>query len=246
MSATSPFAMRWSPPETEVAARVELAAAYQIAAKLGWGDLSATHFSMRVPDEPDAFLLLALGAFFEEVTPENLVKVGIGGEIRSDAAIAVSPAGVTIHAAILGANDEVNAILHTHSPAGVAVANHPDGLLPLSQHALRFYENQGIHEYEGVALDDEEGPRLAGALAGYELLLLRNHGLLTAGPTMPLAFSAMYYAEAACRMQIDTLASVEQPVEPDEATCRRTREQYVESTGYAYRDWLGLVRRGVR
>jgi ribulose-5-phosphate 4-epimerase/fuculose-1-phosphate aldolase len=242
----NPFGMEWSPPETELAARVELAAAYQIAARLDWTDLGATHFSMRVPGEEDAFLILPSGAFFEEVTPENLVKVGIDGQVRDETNSRLNPAGITIHTAILGGNDEVNAVLHTHTRAGVAVANHPDGLLPLSQHALRFFENQGTHAYEGIALDDDEGPRLVEALGDHELLLLRNHGLLTAGRDIPRAFSAMYYAETACRMQVDTLASVPEPITPDEATCRHTAQQFAKVGGFAYQDWLGLVRRGVR
>lgn len=230
----------WTAPTTERAARVELAAAYRMVADLGWTDLGATHLSVRVPDEPDAFLLLASGLFFDEVTASNLVKVGLDGEvIQSDAE--VNPAGVTIHSALLAARPDLHSVMHTHTPAGIAVTCHPDGLLPLSQHAMRFYEHQGVHPYEGIALDDVEGPRLVRDLGSHELLLLQNHGLLTVGASVPQAFSALYYAEMSAQIQVATLAGVGNPVLPTPEVSRHSHEQY-SSTGYQFRDWLGVVR----
>jgi len=235
---------RWEAPTTEREARHELAAAYRIAADFGWTDLAGTHFSCSVPNE-DAYLVLPWGQFFEEVTASNLVKVGFDGASRTPG-VELNAAGTTIHAGLYRTIPGINAILHTHTSAGVAASNHPNGLLPLSQHALRFYEAQGVHEYEGVALDDGEGPRLAADIGACELLLLRNHGLLTVGADLPSAVSALYYAEMSAQIQLATLSSVSEPVMPDHETCVFTQKQYAASTGYIYRDWLGLLRRVAR
>lgn len=233
---------RWLPPTTERNARVELAAAYRMAFELGWTDLGATHFSCRLPEEPDAYLMLQAGHFFDEVTATNLVKVGLDGEIRDGRPGAeVNPAGVTIHGGILQERPDLMAVLHTHTAAGIAASCHPDGLLPLSQHAMRFFEHQGFHVYEGVALDDDEGPRLVKDLGDNELLLLRNHGLLAVGDSLPAAFSALYYGEFSATVQVATLSSVHAPIVPDDAVCRHSFEQY-SHTGYQFRDWLGTLR----
>ena len=231
---------RWIEPATEAEARRELAAAYRAVDDLGWTDLAGTHLSCAVPGE-DAYLVLAWGQFFSEVTASSLVKVGFDGTART-AGAELNPAGTTIHAGLYRALPRVRAILHTHTNAGVAASCHPDGLLPLSQHALRFYDAHGVHAYEGVALDDDEGPRLARDLGDHELLLLRNHGLLTVGADLPSAVSALYYAEIAAQMQLATLSSTADPVRPDHETCQLTQKQYRASSGYIYRDWLGMVR----
>ncbi|MGI9604581.1 MAG: class II aldolase/adducin family protein [Acidimicrobiales bacterium] len=236
---------RWSAPSTEREARIELAAAYRMAHDLGWTDLGATHFSLAVPGEPDAYLMLRAGLFFDEVTASNLVKVSVDGDVRDhgDVALAlVNPAGVTIHSAVHEGRPDVQSVMHTHSPAGVAVSCHPDAMLPLSQHSMRFYEGHGIHGYEGVALDEDEGPRLALDLGDHELLVLRNHGLLTVGCDVPSAFSALYYAEMAAEMQVAALAGTHEPVTPPHDVCAHTRKQFDASSGYMYRDWQGVLR----
>lgn len=232
----------WAPPTTERDARIELAAAYRMVHDLGWTDLGATHLSAAVPGE-DAYLMLAWGLMFDEVTASNLVKIGDDGVIRqAPVGTRVNPAGVTIHSALHGARPDVGAVMHTHTAAGLAVSCHPGGVLPLSQHALRFWNQHGIHDYEGIALDGSEGPRLATDLGHAELLLLRNHGLLTVGPDLPSAFSALYYAEVSCQMQVATLSQGVEPVLPNEVACATAREQYEASKGYMYRDWLALMR----
>jgi ribulose-5-phosphate 4-epimerase/fuculose-1-phosphate aldolase len=230
----------WTAPTTEREARVELAASYRMVSDLGWTDLGATHLSARVPSEPDAYLLLRQGLFFDEVTANNLVKVGLDGVVRDQDA-EVNPAGVTIHSALLGARPDLVSVMHTHTPAGIAAACHPEGILPLSQHAMRFFEHQGVHAYEGIALDDVEGPRLVADLMEHELLLLQNHGLLTVGPSVPQAFSALYYAEMSAMIQVATLSSTDKPVLPTNEVSRHSFRQYA-STGYQFRDWLGVVR----
>ena len=240
---------KWSAPTTERDARVELAAAYRMVHDFGWTDLGATHLSAAVPGE-DAYLMLQSGLMFHEVTASNLVKIGDDGEVRDDGGagsdVEVNPAGVTIHTALHAARPDIGSVMHTHTVAGMAVSTHPDGVLPLTQHSLRFWGCHGSHDYEGIALDDAEGPRLAADLGDGELLLLRNHGLLTVGPDVPSALSALYYAEVSCQVQVAALASASssgtQPVLPSDEACRTAREQYEASLGYMYRDWMALLR----
>lgn len=238
----------WSAPTNERDARVELAAAYRMVHDLGWTDLGATHLSAAVPGE-DAYLMLRSGLMFHEVTASNLVKIGDDGEIRDpgtnstgDAVVEVNPAGVTIHTALHAARPDIGAVMHTHTVAGMAVSTHPDGVLPLTQHSLRFWGCHGTHDYEGIALDDTEGPRLAADLGDAELLLLRNHGLLTVGPDVPSALSALYYAEISCQAQVAALSMTATPVLPSADACETAAVQYRESLGYMYRDWMALMR----
>lgn len=234
----------WTAPATERDARIELAAAYRMVHDLGWTDLGATHLSAAVPGE-DAYLMLRSGLMFDEVTASNLVKIGDDGQVRStqpEGAIEVNPAGVTIHSALHAARPDIASVMHTHTVAGMAVSTHPDGVLPLSQHALRFAGCHGTHAYEGIALDDAEGPRLAADLGDAELLLLRNHGLLTVGPDVPSALSALYYAEVSCQVQVAALSAGRDPVLPDDVAIKTAREQYDASRGYMYRDWMALLR----
>lgn len=240
---------QWSAPTTERDARIELAAAYRMVHDLGWTDLGATHLSAAVPGE-DAYLMLQSGLMFHEVTASNLIKIGDDGEIRSAGGsvtgtageIEVNPAGITIHTALHTARPDIGSVMHTHTVAGMAVSAHPEGVLPLSQHSLRFWGCHGTHDYEGIALDDAEGPRLAADLGAGELLLLRNHGLLTVGPDVPSALSALYYAEVSCQVQVAALSSTSQPVLPSDEACKTARQQYEASLGYMYRDWMALLR----
>ncbi len=237
---------QWTAPTTERAARIELAAAYRMVHDFGWTDLGATHLSGAVPGE-DAYLMLQSGLMFHEVTASNLIKIGDDGEIRSSGdadatGVEVNPAGVTIHTALHAARPDIGSVMHTHTIAGMAVATHRDGLLPLSQHALRFAGCHGVHDYEGIALDDAEGPRLAADLGDAELLLLRNHGLLTVGPDVPSALSALYYAEISCQVQVAALSSTDKPVLASDEACAVARRQYAASVGYMYRDWMALLR----
>jgi ribulose-5-phosphate 4-epimerase/fuculose-1-phosphate aldolase len=183
-------------------ARVELAAVYRLVALYGWDDLIFTHISARVPDEEGHFLINPYGFLFEEITASSLVKVNLQGEIISETPYFINPAGFTIHSAIHEARHDVGCVLHTHSLYGVAVSAQKEGLLPISQTSL--FPNMGLayHNYEGVALNADEKPRLVADLGMNNFMILRNHGLLTCGKTMAEAFLAMYMLEAACRMQI--------------------------------------------
>ena len=182
--------------------RVDLAAAYRLVALFGWDDLVFTHISARVPGEPDNFLINPYGLFFDEITASSLVKVDHHGAKVSASKYDINPAGFTIHSAVHEARPEVNCVLHTHTLHGVAVSAQKHGLLPLSQHSTLPLNQIAYHDYEGIALRDDEKPRLCANLGKANCLILRNHGLLTCGRSVAEAFQGMYMLEAACRMQI--------------------------------------------
>ena len=188
--------------EEEWQTRVDLAACYRLIAMHGWDDLVFTHISARVPGPDEHFLINAYGLLFEEMTASSLVKVDLEGNIVLDTPHFINPAGFTIHSAVHEARSDVGCVVHTHSKAGVAVSAQADGLLPLSQTSLFPLASIGYHDYEGVALNAEEKPRLVADLGARAFLILRNHGLLTAGATIADAFLYMYLLETACQTQL--------------------------------------------
>ena len=188
--------------DAEWQTRVDLAACYRLIAMHGWDDLVFTHISAAVPGSEEHFLINPYGLMFEEITASSLVKVNLGGEKVLDSPYPINPAGFTIHSAVHKAREDVQCVIHTHTRAGVAVSAQVDGLLPLSQVSLFPLSSLGYHDYEGVALNAEEKPRLVASLGSGANLILRNHGLLSAGPNIPDAFLYMYTLETACQTQI--------------------------------------------
>ncbi|MDJ0793092.1 MAG: class II aldolase/adducin family protein [Woeseiaceae bacterium] len=189
-----------SPEEWQV--RIDLAACYRIIAMYGWDDLVFTHISARVPGGEDHFLINPYGMLFEEITASSLVKVDLDGNKVLETEHPVNPAGFVIHSAVHEAREDAGCVLHTHTKAGIAVSAQKDGLLPISQTAMFPYVTLGYHDYEGVALNDDEKPRLVADLGSNNALILRNHGLLTTAPTIADAFLLMYVLETACQIQI--------------------------------------------
>lgn len=192
--------------EAEWHTRIDLAAAYRLAALYEWTDLTSTHFSARIPGTPDHFLLNPFGLLFDEITASSLVKVDSEGRILDDTEYRVNRAGFTIHSAVHMALPEMHGVLHTHTTAGNGVAMQKEGLLPLSQRALTILPFVRYHDYEGVALDLDERERLVNDLDDGRILVLRNHGLLTVGESIGAAFVWMYRIETACRFQVAGLA----------------------------------------
>ena len=190
--------------EEEWETRVNLAACYRLIAMHGWDDLIFTHISARVPGPDDHFLINAYGLLFEEMTASSLVKVDLDGEIVLETPYFVNPAGFTIHSAVHAAREDAGCVLHTHTKAGVAVSAQADGLLPISQISLFPLTSLSYHDYEGIALNEDEKPRLVADLGSNNFLILRNHGLLTVGETIPDAFLYMYALETACQTQLAT------------------------------------------
>ncbi len=202
MTAPAPMSVqdRVSPEEWQ--ARVDLAAMYRLTALYGWDDLVFTHISLRVPGEEHHFLINPYGLLFEEVTASNLVKIDLNGQIVMETPYRINPAGFTIHSAIHAAREDARCVFHTHTPHGIAVAAQAEGLLPLSQQSLFALASLGYHAYEGVVLSEDEKPRLVADLGNKQILILRNHGLLTVGQTAAEAFLLMYVVESACRIQV--------------------------------------------
>ncbi len=211
--------------EAERAARVELAACYRLVALHGMSDLVATHVSSRVPGEDGVMLLNPFGMFFEEITASDLIKVNHAGDILSETNYPVNKAAIVIHGAVHAARPEVGCVIHTHTRAGMAVSAMKCGLLPLTQHALRFHNRIGYHDYEGIAVEDDEGPRLVADLGTHKAMILRNHGLLTAGRTVAEAFNLVYYLEKSCQSQVDAMTSGAELVMPSEEVCESTARQ---------------------
>ena len=189
--------------------RVDLAAAYRLVALYGWSDLVFTHISARIPGPEHHFLINPYGLMFDEITASSLVKVDQACNKLSDSPFPVNPAGFTIHSCIHAARDDAGCVLHTHSRAGVAVSAQKCGVLPISQQSTFVLASLGYHTYEGVALREEEQPRLQADLGTHNFLMLRNHGLLTTGKTIADAFLGMYIFESVCRIQIDAQAGGE-------------------------------------
>ena len=182
-------------------ARVDLAAAYRLVGLHGWDDLVFTHISARIPDT-DQFLTNPYGMMFDEITASSLVKVDFDGNKIGDSPYPVNPAGFTIHSCIHEARDDVHCVMHTHSINGVAVSAMESGVTPISQQAFYVLASLAYHEYEGVALNEDEKARIVADMGDKTFMMLRNHGLLTVGKTPAEAFLAMYIFEAACMVQV--------------------------------------------
>ena len=224
----------------EAATRHDLAACYRFAAGQGWGDLVYTHISARIPGTED-ILINRFGDQFHEVTASRLVRFPIHS---TPSAREVNPAGSVIHTAIHAARHDVGCVMHTHTIAGVAVACQADGLLPISQYSLQFYNRIAYHDYEGIALLEDEKPRLVADLGHHGALVLRNHGLLTAYATIPETFAAMVNLERACQVQIAAMSGgarlypVTEPVR--ELTAQQCENFGGQDTGLP--EWIALVR----
>jgi len=182
--------------------RIDLAACYRLVAMFGWDDLVFTHISARLPGEHDAFLINPYGMLFEEITASSLVKIDKNGDKLAPSEWPVNPAGFVIHSAVHAARPDAGCVLHLHTNAGIAVSAQKDGLLPLSQTATIPLSSLAYHGYEGIALRDDEKPRLVNDLGQAACLILRNHGLLTVGPTIADAFIWMYALQRACEIQV--------------------------------------------
>jgi ribulose-5-phosphate 4-epimerase/fuculose-1-phosphate aldolase len=225
--------------------RVELAAAYRLTAHYGWSDLVFTHISARVPGEEGAFLINPYGLFFDEITASSLVKIDAQGNPLQDSPFPVNPAGFVIHSAVHAARHDAAVVMHTHTANGVAVAAQKNGVLAISQQSIFVLASLGYHSYEGVALSDDEKPRLVADLGMNTYLMLRNHGLLTVGKTMADAFLAMYLFESACNIQIRAQAGGADLVNIDQRIidgAMAQSKQVTKGLGGAL-VWPGLLRK---
>lgn len=212
-----------TPKEWEL--RIQLAAAYRIIDHLGWSELIWTHTTVRVPGPEHHFLINPYGFRFDEVTASNLVKVDRNGNILGDPNQEINPAGFVIHSAIHMTRSDAQCVMHTHTVAGMAVAALQEGLLPISMYALGYFDRVAYHDFEGPSLDYEERERLAADLGDRNILILRNHGLLTCGETVAQAFVRMYRLERACQVQLAARATGSPVIVPPRQVCELSAER---------------------
>ena len=236
-------------PAEEWQARVDLAAAYRLVALFRWDDLVFTHITVKIAGT-EQYLINPYGLMFDEITASSLVKIDIAGKVLQDTPFPINPAGFVIHSAVHSARHDIACVMHTHTLNGVAVSAQKRGVLPISQFSIAVLSSLAYHAYEGIALRDDEKPRLVADLGDKTFLMLRNHGLLTVGRTVADAFAAMYFFEATCATQLraqagGTLAS-DDLIEVNPAIVRGAAAQAREVTrgmGAGALIWPGLLRR---
>ncbi len=235
------YTSKSKPELSERELRIQLAAAYRLLDKFKMTDLISTHLSVRVPGPDDHFLINPFGMMFHEITASSLVKIDLDGNIVSDSEWPVNPAGFVIHSAIHAARVDLTCVFHTHTRYGMAVSALECGLLPISQFAMKFYNRVAYHDYEGVSLELDERERLVKDLGGKKVMILRNHGLLTAGRTISEAFYLMYYLDRSCEVQITAQSSGAKLVIPPESVCEHSAlQQDIEDLGQL--EWTALIR----
>lgn len=200
-------------------ARVNLAACYRLMAEYGMIEMVANHISVRVPGTHNEFLINPYGMLYEEMTASSMLKIDLEGNVLFNATeYGVNQAGFVIHSAVHAARHDVECIIHTHTLPGMAVSAMKCGILPIAQSSMRFLDI-AYHDYEGVALRLEERERLVANLGNREAMVLRNHGLLTVGASIPECFNNMFRLERACELQVMTLScNTELQLPPAEVT----------------------------
>ncbi|MDR6955341.1 ribulose-5-phosphate 4-epimerase/fuculose-1-phosphate aldolase [Ancylobacter sp. 3268] len=230
---------------TEQELREDLAAAYRLIAHFGMSDTVFTHLSVRLPGDGHRFLVNPYGLLFEEITASSLVVVDADGEPAQATAWPVNPAGFVIHSAVHRERHDAACVMHTHTLAGMTVAAQQGGLLPLNQMSIEFYDEVGIHDYEGIAADDNlsERERLVRDLGTGHALILRNHGLLTVGATVAEAFYWMYYLEQSCRIQVAAQSTGVPLSIPPTQVVARTAKQFGGETNKGWLPWQALRRK---
>lgn len=211
--------------EAEWKTRCELAALYRAADLLGWSDNIFTHITARVPGEETAYLINSYGLLFEEVTASNLVKVNVTGEKITEGR--VNSVALTLHNVLHKERKDINCIIHTHTPTGVAVSADPRGLLPISQQSLTIFNSVSYHDYEGVFFWEDEQARLVTDLGEKDILILRNHGLVATASNIPSCFSRMYMLESACAIQSKC---VHDPILINQSTINRSLDESMQGS----------------
>jgi len=237
--------LRGQVSDAEWQARVALAACYRLIDQFGMTDLIYNHITLRIPGT-EHLLINLYGLLYKEITASNLVKIDLSGEIlwKPDTDYGINRSGYVIHGAIHEARPDVGCVIHTHTRAGMGVACMPCGLLPITQTSIRFHGHIGYHDFEGPAIRLEERQHLVADLGPHNAMILRNHGLLTCGPTAPQAFNLMYQLEMACRAQVDAMASGQPPLLPSAEVLERTAHLYQPGTRrpYGELEWHAMLR----
>ena len=233
-----------SPEEWQ--ARVDLAACYRLIDSYGMTDLTYNHITVRVPGPEEHLLINLYGMLYKEITASSLAKIDLDGNViwKPDTDYYVNKAGYVIHGCIHRARPDVRAVIHTHTRAGMAVAAMQCGLLPISQTSIRFENHIAYHDYEGPAVELSEQQRLVRDLGKHNAMILRSHGLLTCGPSIPEAFNTMYQLELSCRTQVDAMAARTDLVVPTKETLEKTAHLYQPGTRrpYGILEWPAMLR----
>jgi len=228
----------------EWAARVELAAGHRVLAHYGVNDLTYNHFGLRVPGEPDRMLIKRTDWMFSEITASSLLKVDFDGNVVTDTdVVRIKGGALIIHAGLLKGRPDLNATLHTHTVAGMGVAAHKFGLLPINQHAIRFYGEIKYHDFEGFEFDAEMTPKLLRDLDGGQFMILRNHGVLVCGGSVAECVVSHHFLEMACQGQIAAVAAGDgNYTVPSEAACEYGHSQFLAGRQFPdRREGLGGV-----
>jgi len=223
-------------PMSELQVREELAALYRLVAHFRMTDHIDTHISARIPGTPDHFLINRWGVLFHEMGPQDLVKIDPQGNPLEQLpeGVRVNSAGFTIHSAVHMARHDLACVVHTHTADGIAVSAQTEGLLPISQHAMRFHNRIGYHDYQGIALDLDERDSLVADLGQHRAMILRNHGLLVGGRTIAEAWVNIHYLERACQAQVKATSSGAPLVRPSPEVCERTAQQFEREGALQY------------
>jgi ribulose-5-phosphate 4-epimerase/fuculose-1-phosphate aldolase len=233
-----------SPEEWQ--ARLDLAACYRLVDKFEMTDLTYNHITARIPGSDEHLLINLYGLMYREITASSLVKIDVEGNVvwKPNTDYGLNRSGYVIHGAIHKARPDVKCIIHTHTRAGIAVAAMACGLLPLSQTSIRFHGHIGHHDYEGPAVELDERERLVRDLGPHDALIMRNHGLLTCGPSIPQAFNLMYQLEQSCRSQVDAMAARTELTMPGENVLAHTAHLYQPGTRrpYGILEWPAMLR----
>lgn len=228
--------------DAEWQARVDLAALYRLAVHYGWTDVTSTHISARIPDDPDCYLLNTYDFMFDEITASNLVRMRYDGE-HDDNAHVLNEAGHIIHSGVLTARPEISFVMHSHTRAGIAVSAMPGGLQPLSQHSGFVLGSISSHPYQDSTAVEDEGAALASDLGPNYTMLLQNHGLLAVGRTAAEVFMYHYYLEMACKVQVDVLSCTDTPIKiSDEAMAPLLDWGNPENGHQGEHQWPALMR----
>jgi ribulose-5-phosphate 4-epimerase/fuculose-1-phosphate aldolase len=233
-----------SPEEWQ--ARVDLAACYRLVDVFGMSDLIYNHITARIPGTGDHLLLNLYGLLYKEITASSLVKIDVEGNIlaKPGTDYGINVSGYVIHGALHKARPEIACVIHTHSRAGMAVSAMKCGLLPLTQTAMRFHDHIGYHDYRGPAINLDERVQLVEDLGPHDAMVLRSHGLLACGATIPQAFNTMYQLELSCRSQVDAMAARTELLLPSSDVLEHTAHLYQPSARrpYGVLEWPAMLR----
>ena len=212
----------------ERAARLQLAACYRVFALLGWTEMIYNHITLRLPDSVTGgekhFLINPFGLHYTEVTASNLVKVNLAGEVLDGSRHPINPAGYVLHSTIHAGIEGAHCVMHTHTTAGVAVASLASGLSQSNFYSAQLHGMVAYHDFEGITLHAEEGPRVLASIGRRQAVILRNHGLLSWGQTLPQAFAVLWTLQRACEIQLATQSMGAPLPVPEDVAARCTRD----------------------